>query len=304
MTSNAYVIEIFGIGSVIDDFSLHKDSSVRSMSCNMKAQYQKYWGDVTKLNHFLFIAVFLDPRRKWQYIKWVVEENFEKTSACSFLSNLDISLRILFEFYEESMPKKEKDFEVSTSSSSSRVWGDEGGVMDIEELMTKRFESAMGSSDISFRKTELDKYLGEDREPMNSRFDILQWWKVQQCRYPILAKMARDILSIPVSTVASESAFSTGGRVLDCFRTSLTPRMVEALVCGQDWLRDSNSAIHIQDTLLQIENTEAQGQQSIFIFIISVVFFNILFPYYVTDLKDLTSEQPSIMIDETIDESA
>jgi hypothetical protein len=137
--------------------------------------------------------------------------------------------------------------------------GDDREVMDIEELMTKRFEMAMGSSETSLRKTELDKYLGEDREPMDPRFDILQWWKVQQCRYPILAKMARDILAIPVSTVASESAFSTGGRVLDCFRTALTPRMVEALVCTQDWLRASSSLIMVEDTLLEIETMEAEG---------------------------------------------
>jgi len=44
------------------------------------------------------------------------------------------------------------------------------------------------------------------------------------------------VLAIPISTVASESAFSTCGRILDDFRSSLTPFMVEALVCTQDWL--------------------------------------------------------------------
>ena len=95
---------------------------------------------------------------------------------------------------------------------------------------------------------------------MDPNFDILKWWKVNQCRYTVLAKMARDILAIPVSTVASESAFSTGGRVLDCFRTALTPRMVEALVCAQDWLRASHSSISIDDTLLEIEKMEAEGK--------------------------------------------
>ncbi|KAL2897681.1 putative AC transposase [Bienertia sinuspersici] len=49
--------------------------------------------------------------------------------------------------------------------------------------------------------------------------------------------MARDILVIPLSTVASESTFSTGGRTLDPFRRFLTPKMVQALIGTQDWLR-------------------------------------------------------------------
>ncbi|XP_019184842.1 PREDICTED: zinc finger BED domain-containing protein DAYSLEEPER-like [Ipomoea nil] len=35
----------------------------------------------------------------------------------------------------------------------------------------------------------------------------------------------------------SWKSFSTNGRVLDAFRSSLTPRIVEALVCAHDWLR-------------------------------------------------------------------
>ena len=52
-----------------------------------------------------------------------------------------------------------------------------------------------------------------------------------------MSHMAHDVLAIPITTVASESAFSTGGRILDDFRTSLTPFMLEALVCTRDWLR-------------------------------------------------------------------
>ena len=53
----------------------------------------------------------------------------------------------------------------------------------------------------------------------------------------MLSKLARDVLAVPVSTVASKSAFSTGGRILNPFRSSLSPLMVQNLVCAQDWLQ-------------------------------------------------------------------
>jgi len=48
--------------------------------------------------------------------------------------------------------------------------------------------------------------------------------------------MARDILAIPLSTVASESAFSVGGRVLDAYHSSLRLEIVESIICLRDWL--------------------------------------------------------------------
>ena len=71
---------------------------------------------------------------------------------------------------------------------------------------------------------------------MDDSFDILGWWKVNAPRYKVLSQIARDVLAVPVSTVASESAFSTGRRILDPFRSSLAPRMVEALICLKSWL--------------------------------------------------------------------
>ena len=69
-----------------------------------------------------------------------------------------------------------------------------------------------------------------------TKLDVLRFWKAHQFRYPDLAQMARDILSVPISTVASESAFSTGGRILDQYRSAMKPDVVEALVCCRDWL--------------------------------------------------------------------
>jgi len=52
-----------------------------------------------------------------------------------------------------------------------------------------------------------------------------------------LQKIAKDILAIPISTVASESAFSTGGRLLCPNRSRLHENTLEALMCAQSWLK-------------------------------------------------------------------
>ncbi|CAN0905677.1 Putative AC9 transposase, partial [Linum grandiflorum] len=88
-------------------------------------------------------------------------------------------------------------------------------------------------------------------------FDILKWWSTHGLRFPILAEIARDVLAIPISMVASESAFSIGGRVLNEFRTSLAPQMVEALICGGDWLRSNNNIIlNDEENMLESEQEE------------------------------------------------
>jgi hypothetical protein len=49
--------------------------------------------------------------------------------------------------------------------------------------------------------------------------------------------MEQDILAVPMSSVASKSAFSTDGRVIEPHRASLSPETVQMLLCGLDWVR-------------------------------------------------------------------
>ena len=103
-------------------------------------------------------------------------------------------------------------------------------------------------------KSEIEKYLLDNIEKLGS-FDILDWWKLNASNYPIISKMTRDILTIPISTVAFESAFSTSGRILDAFRSSLSPKTVEALVCSQNWLKKYHT-INLQEILEEVEKYE------------------------------------------------
>jgi hypothetical protein len=52
-----------------------------------------------------------------------------------------------------------------------------------------------------------------------------------------------DVMSMQVSTVASEPAFSSGGRNVDAFCSRLKPEIIEALVCCKDWKISSDKGI-------------------------------------------------------------
>nr|KAJ0207825.1 hypothetical protein LSAT_V11C500231030 [Lactuca sativa] len=64
-----------------------------------------------------------------------------------------------------------------------------------------------------------------------------RWWNMHKLKYRVLSMMARDVLAIPISTVAYEATFSVGGRVIDPYRASLAPDTVQMLSCGGDWIR-------------------------------------------------------------------
>ncbi|KAM3216665.1 hypothetical protein P3L10_026106 [Capsicum annuum] len=83
-------------------------------------------------------------------------------------------------------------------------------------------------------------------------------------RFSVLSKMGCDVLAVSISSVASESAFSTGGRILDLFRSSLTPRFVQVLVYLQYWLQSEQLKQHVSaekdlDNLEQIKKDLASA---------------------------------------------
>ena len=55
--------------------------------------------------------------------------------------------------------------------------------------------------------------------------------------------MARDLLAIPISIVAFEFAFSISGYILNAFKSSLSPKIVEPFVCSQNWLKKDHIII-------------------------------------------------------------
>nr|GEZ56580.1 zinc finger BED domain-containing protein RICESLEEPER 2 [Tanacetum cinerariifolium] len=105
------------------------------------------------------------------------------------------------------------------------------------------------------RYTETDWIISMEQEEFNN-FDILSWWKVRQSQFPVLSIMARDLLSIQASRVASESTFSLSGRVLSIRRTRLTLASLKMCIFLKDHLDAQERIQHtsnLEGDCLEIE---------------------------------------------------
>ncbi|KAK3221678.1 hypothetical protein Dsin_008703, partial [Dipteronia sinensis] len=109
-------------------------------------------------------------------------------------------------------------------------------------LLSKKTKKLRGSSSSSSTTySELESYLStsfgfiEDTE--DKKFDILHWWKEHERYFTILAMIAKQILSTPVSTVAVEQQFSAGGNILDPKRSLMSPKSLQIQTCVEDWTK-------------------------------------------------------------------
>ncbi|RHN48386.1 putative transcription factor/ chromatin remodeling BED-type(Zn) family [Medicago truncatula] len=211
----------------------NEDPFISDLTKPMYEKIDKYWRDCSLA---LVIAVVMDPRFKMKLVEFSFTKIYGE-DAHAYVKIVDDGIHELFHEYATlPLPLTPAYAEEGNAGSSMKMEGSSGGTLLSDNGLTD-FDAYIMETSTHQTKSELDQYLEESLLPRVPDFDVLGWWKLNKLKYPTLSKMARDILSIPVSTVPSDSIFDKKSKEMDQYRSSLRPETVEALVCAKDWMQ-------------------------------------------------------------------
>jgi hAT family C-terminal dimerisation region len=89
------------------------------------------------------------------------------------------------------------------------------------------------------KDSEITRYLAAPVAAIDT--DVLGWWKFHVGEYPCLARIARDYLAIPATSVPAERVFSGGADLVTKKRGSLNEDSIQACMSLKSWLSAVNA---------------------------------------------------------------
>ncbi|KAK9281258.1 hypothetical protein L1049_004154 [Liquidambar formosana] len=245
-TANMFFHEVWKIQLELTHSGMNQDPFISNLTKPLQEKFDKYWKDCCLV---LAIAVVMDPRFKMKLVEfsfskiygedgdaWVkiVEDGIHEL----FLEYVTPTITLPPTYMEEGnegIAKIEMSQELSQEVSQEvPLISNSDGLSDFDVYISEISSSQQ-------TKSELDQYLEESLLPRVQDFDVLSWWRLNKLKYPTLSRMAADILSIPVSTVAPDSVFDTVSKKINSYQSSLRPVTLEALICAKDWLQYGSS---------------------------------------------------------------
>lgn len=225
VTANLYFHEVCHVHYKLREWLNSELYYVREMAQIMFGKFMKYWDECSLL---FTVACVLDPRWKMERIIFM----YEKIYGSNVDVRIDKALTFLKDLYKEYSAK----ISSPSCTSTQNVVVNNAEICEIDDELGEDWSKFISSRSVTISRNDLDVYLEETLTPDEKGFDVLLWWKGYVKKFSLLALIAKDIFTIPVTSVASESVFNLGRRIIDESRTSLAPATIQALICTHDWL--------------------------------------------------------------------
>jgi hypothetical protein len=217
------------------------DPLLRHTILPMKAKFAKYWKTIPMLYSFAFV---LDPRANLRGFHKALSIIFNLTDNdyVNYYDYVRSELTTVFTKYDlrfGGQVSHRKQVSVAGSGKKRKAWGKIYGSDAVGEVSDPSSTSEPLTLEPSLMfdsQSELLAYLDSDPvSEYDDDFNILSWWRDHRHACLVLSIIAKDVMSVPVSTINLESTFSLVGRVIEERRQCLRSDMVEMISCLKDW---------------------------------------------------------------------
>ncbi|KAJ7956570.1 Zinc finger BED domain-containing protein DAYSLEEPER [Quillaja saponaria] len=194
--------------------SNHSPDWLKSAAEDMAKKARSYNNQVC--NIFTYMTAILDPRIKGELIpESLNSEKFLDEARTHFMRNYTTShFPSLSTGYGCGAPETE----------------DGGSVSFAEEIARKKRRPSMNTA-----TDELTQYLSEAPAPIPT--DVLEWWKANSTRYPLLSMMARDFLAVQATSAVPEELFCGKGNEINKQRFCIPHDSTQAVLCIKSWMQ-------------------------------------------------------------------
>ncbi|CAJ2676966.1 unnamed protein product [Trifolium pratense] len=230
-TSNLCFLQVWKVQCVLVESLRDEDEVIKRMAERMMSEFEKYWEEYSV---DLALGAVLDPRMKLSTLAYC----YSKLDPSTCEQKLQQVKRKLYMLFDEYSSK-------NTSSGPKRIIQDQSSNMPLQKKSKSLSHSLFDELKEHHQqvvtqtgKSQLDIYL--DESDLDFRcyedMDVLQWWKSNNSRFPDLSILACDLLSVPITTVASDFEFCMGSRVFNKYKDRMLPMNVETRMCTRSWL--------------------------------------------------------------------
>ncbi|KAK4074631.1 hypothetical protein Purlil1_12926 [Purpureocillium lilacinum] len=172
-------------------------------------------------------AIILHPALGMKYL----ETNWESEEQLVWVRDAKMGLVSYFErWYRGPQPREPCDQQLTKVMEGPTVTGKAREESEFRQWVRSRMARPASTG------SEVERYIRMEPQETENPVD---WWLAQQTTFPMLSKLALDILAIPAMSSDCERSFSLAKLSLTSQRLSMSPATLEALQCLKNWTRQS-----------------------------------------------------------------
>ncbi|XP_053994525.1 E3 SUMO-protein ligase ZBED1-like [Hylaeus volcanicus] len=213
-TISTYYPIYFALLHVLEE--LTGDSTVLNISNSLRNTLKERFQPIIENNYIYIFRMMLDPRFKDYLLDHAEKHEMHKmfSDRIALLENGNTFNRNIWRQQDDNLPSCR-----TSGTKKSKLLAFFDRTLGNPEMEVKSFTTR--------KNQEIREYFKESIVPRGTH--IIDWWKQNQARFPILSQAARNCLSIPATQVKSERLFSTARNVVVQSRARLLPANVQEL---------------------------------------------------------------------------